>query len=289
METTYQHLSELINPQATIHSAYHVDGLLLSQNAQYLPETIQGTSTNSDSSLFTSHLLPLKQNGKPIEHNSFTSDWMFIVLYLCLSLVALIRMIYTRKIRILFLSPFSSRYMSQVARDNDLLTPTLRFYLLINYLAMSSLASYLLIYHFIALPEHPFSNGFFLYGLIFTALSILYMFRIGLATFWGHLFKEYDLSYKYKLNHHLMSITTGLVMIPLLCGILYLPSQWFQAASVTGVILIGLLYITRMFKAFIQGLQIRWYAIVYIFLYLCSLEILPVLLLVKTLAKLDPA
>ncbi|PKP18021.1 MAG: hypothetical protein CVU06_12570, partial [Bacteroidetes bacterium HGW-Bacteroidetes-22] len=187
-ETTYQHLSDLINPQATAHSVYQVNNTIQLSGSQPSSDTIRVTQMPSGTGLFTSHQLPVKQEGKPMTHTSTASDWMFIVLFLSLALMALIRMIYTRKLRILFLSPFSTRYMSLIIRDNDILTPTLRFYLLVNYLAMASLAIYLLANHFITLPDRPFTNGFLLYTLIFGTLAILYIVRIWLATFWGHLF-----------------------------------------------------------------------------------------------------
>lgn len=285
----YQHLSELITPQAEHPEEYQVSGAIPFHSDETASVAGDTTTNYTARSLFSGHSLQQINGQEKQLRKERHPDWIFAVLFTSLALIALIRIVYAKKLHTLVLAPFSSRHMSQVIRDTDMLTPALRFYLQVNYIAMLSLAAYLVIEQFTTLPDLIYTRGFFLYGIVFLLLSIFYTIRIRLATFWGHLFKENELSFKYKLNHHLMSILVGLVLIPVLAGIIYFPPQWLNNSLIVGILALGTLTTIRLFKTIILGFTFRWYALVYIFLYLCTLEILPVLLLIKTIAKLYTA
>lgn len=285
----YLHLSELITPQAAHHENYQPIGTVLVTEVATTPHPGDTATILLTKSLITGHSLRSTPGLEPQVRREGPADWIFFVLFTSLSLIALIRMVYAKKLHTLVLAPFSARRMSQVIRDTDMLTPALKFYLQVNYLAMTSLAAYLVVEQFTTLPDQIYTKGFFLYSILFLLLSIFYALRIRLATFWGHLFKENEMGYKYKLNHHLMSILLGLVLIPILASIVYFPPEWLTISLIIGVILTGTFISIRLLKTIILGFTFRWYALVYIFLYLCTLEILPVLLLIKTIAKLYTA
>lgn len=288
MEHIYNQLPELINPSDSTGSGYQVKGAIAWQG--HTDTTAHSGVQIFTRSLFEGHQLKASAPAAPTLRHEATSGWIFGLLFLSLALVALIRGLYSKRLRIILLAPFSSRKMGQVIRDADLLSPALKGWLQVNYLAMLSLAAYLITQRYISLPVlHPALHGITLYLSIFILLSALYIIRHRVARFWGHLFKETEISFRYRLNHLLISIMIGLALIPVLTGILYLPAYLIGPATVTGGIIIGILLLVRTLKSIYIGITFRWYALIYIFLYLCTLEILPVLLLLKAISVHDPA
>lgn len=284
--TVYKSFSELVNPIPDSTHSYMISG---SQNV-----AASGFNKISDTyarkSLWEAHHLQPDTQLKVVASRTASPEWVTFVLLAAISLIALVRNLYTKRLRVLLFAPFSNRKMGQVLRDSDNLSAGLQTWLTINYFLMASLAIFLIIKTLVTLPAAlALGNGFVLYIAILIIYSILYYTKRAAATFFGHLFKEHETSYLYNLNTFLLSIPIGTLLIPILWALLFLPSEWYESTAITGLALIFILLFFKFLRTVTLSFRLKWFTLVYFFLYLCTLEILPVLLLMKAIAKLDPA
>ena len=91
-----------------------------------------------------------------------------------------------------------------------------------------------------------------------------------------------DLGKEYLFNVFVFSQTIGIILFPFVVCLQFTkyPTEWFVYPAL--VICAGF-YLLRMFRGFIISVGEQSVGILYIFLYLCALEILPLLVLIKFL------
>lgn len=123
-------------------------------------------------------------------------------------------------------------------------------------------------------------SDFLLFLSIFGGLVVLLSVKFIVIRFLSYLFKTSDESLRYMTNHYGFFASTGLAILPILLVLLYNPSEYFVFFG-AGIIFI--LLIVRIVRSFITGLIQPPFSIFYLFLYLCALEIMPLVLLAKTI------
>jgi hypothetical protein len=91
-----------------------------------------------------------------------------------------------------------------------------------------------------------------------------------------------ELAKEYLFNVFVFSQTIGVILFPLVVCLQFTkyPSEWFLYPA---LIITAGFYALRMFRSFIISVGEQNVGILYIFLYLCALEILPLLVLIKFL------
>lgn len=210
-----------------------------------------------------------------------TPEWLPSILLFSVFILALIRFVYYKKLRIVLLAPFSSRHMSLLLREGESFSPPMRIYLTLNYLITFSLALYLLIKEM--LPQGLFIAGFIQFMAIFILTLGLFNTKLGIIRFLGWLFKTPGLSFQYRLNIRLFTIIQGIILIPLAAGAALMPGSNNVYFLIVAGVLVLLLNVYKFIRGFVVGFQDLRFAGVYIFVYLCTLEILPLLIVVKIL------
>ncbi|MFZ4463416.1 MAG: DUF4271 domain-containing protein [Bacteroidales bacterium] len=123
-------------------------------------------------------------------------------------------------------------------------------------------------------------SDFWMFLSIFGGLVVLLSAKFILIRFLSYLFKTPDESLRYMTNHYGFFASTGLAILPILLVLLYNPSEYFVFFG-AGIIFIIL--IVRIVRSFVTGLIQPPFSIFYLFLYLCALEIIPLVLLAKTI------
>jgi hypothetical protein len=82
------------------------------------------------------------------------------------------------------------------------------------------------------------------------------------------------------LNMLIFIIINGIILLPALVGIVYLNSTIILYIT---LIICVLLFIFRFMRGFFIGLTLTKFSYLFLFVYLCTLEIMPVLMLIKLL------
>lgn len=272
----------LLRPVDSV-SVSHADTgnyLLLCNDSIFAPYAAD-TTTVYRKSMFSSSQ-QLKQKQEPIMlNNSQNIDWMFFVIMALLSLMS----IYINHIRFnlkdIFSSLFNQRVQGRVERENNVkirnLIPMTGIYLaaiaaVVTRLTTSQLSMRLTV------PEPLF------YAALVGILIILLLFKGALIRLIGNVFNDSNSTLLYLTSGHLFYFVGGMILTPLLLFVYFADNAQINYLIIAAIV-IAIVLIFR----FIRGIQLiltnSKSSKLYLFYYLCILEIAPILVLTKILIK----
>ncbi|MBI9036686.1 MAG: DUF4271 domain-containing protein [Bacteroidales bacterium] len=214
----------------------------------------------------------------PKPHKQNTNDWwVSAIILLCVSIFILIKLVAKKRIKQIFFSTFGQQFFHQLNRDGNLLKERISVALFFIYSLLTSLLIYQTILIFYK-NQDELLNSFVLFSFIFTSIIILWALKIIAIKFIAKLFNEYQISTEYRTNILVFNIITGIFLLPLLILIVYLKANIFFYST---FFIIGLLIFFRFFRSMQIAISLKKFPVFYIFLYFCSLEILPAIVIVK--------
>ncbi|MBN2237197.1 MAG: DUF4271 domain-containing protein, partial [Bacteroidales bacterium] len=190
--------------------------------------------------------------------------------------VVFARQFYTLRLEQIFKSILSSSHVKQLHREGNLVKHGYPIILLFMFSFSLALFMFQLLRE---LYPHSFyfsvGQGFLL------VLGATVAYFIGkFLTIWylGVLFQTKQDTYRYLTDQFLFQISASFVLLPLLILYIYSGYQFFVLVA---IIVLSLLWIYRLQRAFVIGLACTNFSRSYLFLYLCTLEVLPLLILFK--------
>jgi hypothetical protein len=231
-------------------------------------------------SIFTSHQLSPSPLG-PRRIQSQSSDWIAILVILCLIIIAWVQTNYSKRLRQIIRSVALPYYVNQLEREGNLYNERITLGLGFIYLTSVSLLLYQF-YQFFRIIDIGLPN-LVIYLIIFLGLIGYLIIKTLLIQGTGIIFKTLDQAHSYRLNALIFNHTTGLFLFPILLLTIYWqmsPFIWIALG------LISILLIYRFLRSIIIGLSNTKFPVFYLILYLCTLEILPLLLLIKVIRQI---
>lgn len=117
-----------------------------------------------------------------------------------------------------------------------------------------------------------------------TGYGIISVMKKTLIWLLGILFKESDISEIHRTQITVNSRILSLILIPIVVIGLYAQGEISKYFLLGGLVICGLQYVLRFFKLLITGFKVISLPKYFSILYLCTLEILPMMLLVKWLS-----
>jgi hypothetical protein len=182
-----------------------------------------------------------------------------------------VRHFYPRRLKSIFLSTYAKRYIGQLVRDGNIarerISPALGFVSIISYT--------MIVYGFAGTALSSYvtrGNTLVAFLLIAVTLLLLWLIRRLFVSLAGSIYKSRTASEIYLLNSLLFTLTSGMILFPFAVVWFFTHEEMFLYAGV-GIMLITLGM--RLFRNIIGGLQVQSFSGIYIFLYFCTLEILP--------------
>lgn len=212
-----------------------------------------------------------------IPRESAGSDWIILPFLVSLLLITISRAAFRRRFRYIFLSLFSTNNMNIMLREGNILSEPVSVLLFGNYIIMMSMFFFLLpgiLPSFIA-PDLP---SFLWLPIILVVLILFIALKVTAITLSGNIFMTGEESSAYLLNMFLFNHVAGIIIWPVLLASVYTGSK---ELLMIGAIALAVLYLVRGIKGMIIGLRRSRFSPVLFLLYLCTLEIIPLLLLVK--------
>jgi hypothetical protein len=232
-------------------------------------------------SFFTSHQLKT-QGIRPLPFRQYQPDWILGLLLTCFILLAWVQVFYRRRLRQIIMAPFSKRFLSQLVRDGDLFSERIALATGIIYLISTSLLIFEL-YELILLKDTGrVLQGFTLFAMISICVLGFWVFKIVLIRFLSFIFRTRQTTREYILNILIFNILTGIFLLPLLIFALYLKSIIFLWVC---MLIFALFFLFRFTRGFLIGISITKFSYLFLFVYLCSLEILPLVILIKIVLR----
>jgi hypothetical protein len=232
-------------------------------------------------SFFTSHQLE-SQGIMPVPFKKYQPDWILGFFLLCFMLLAWVQVFYRRRFRQILLAPYSKRFLNQLVRDGDLFSERISLVMGFIYLVTISLFLYQLNEFEFVKDSTRLIQGLPLLTLIIIFVLGFWILKIGLIWFLSVIFRTPKTSREYILNILIFNILTGIFLLPLLVFAVYLKCVVFLWSC---MIIFALFFLFRLIRGFLIGISMTKFSSVFLFVYLCSLEMLPLVVLIKVVLK----
>jgi len=206
--------------------------------------------------------------------------WIFLAVFILLGGLAWIRLGYSSILQTFFESLSSYQVAARVFKDSNLLQKQLENILSGYYFLSISL----LIYYFeIRFNLSPYGlSGLVLFGLNLAFLLLLALFRFLLLRVSGLLFDQQPLFREYFFNIQIYNKLLGIVMPPFILISFYTTGILNQLAFYLLIALLLGFLVLRLLRGLVFSFK-KGFLKLYMILYLCALEMAPLVLLYRYL------
>ena len=202
--------------------------------------------------------------------------WYFIYLFLMIGLLAWVRINYGNILIQSFQASTNFQVAVRMFKDNSLLQNQLDFILYIYYFLTMA---FLLYYIELRVDMRPYElHGALLYFFNFGVLAAVFLIRILLINIAGFLFNRGRILREYLYNIFIFNKLTGLVVLPLIFLLVYTKGFLQEVFFWITLFVISCIVMMRLIRGFVFSYR-KEVLIFYMFLYLCALELSPLVLL----------
>jgi hypothetical protein len=217
-------------------------------------------------------------------NRELTPDWVLYFSITFLLILAWLRLIYTRFIVNVFKSAFNYQLALKVYNEPGIIQKRIFSILNIFYFLTSGIFFYLVFDYF---NYHPLGlkNLKFL-GVIIAFMVSYSLFRILLMKITGELFQRQKLFSEAIFHNFLFNKIAGIILIPFILLIAYTRDIYQDVFVFTGLATFIAVILMRFIRLIIFIYK-SVFLLFYFILYLCTLEILPVLVIIKLIFSLS--
>lgn len=221
--------------------------------------------------------------------NAENSSWIVVLFLVIFILLSWVNVSYSKRIRQFFEAFLSNRYIRQMVREEFVFSHPTSIALSASFLLTSSLLlmqanSYFEWNIFLDGNSPVEMNSFTVFIKFLFGLTIFYIGKIILIRISGSLFSAEEEITEYLFNLFLFNNILGLVLLPLVMIVVFANSLSPQNIIIFSGTLVLLAFLFRLVKCTYIGNISTKFSKSYIILYICTLEILPLFLLIKTFA-----
>jgi len=214
---------------------------------------------------------------------TFEKGWILGFGITSIIILLIIRINFQRQLSSILSSVVNFQIAEKLLRERNILTRRAYFLLDLNFLIGGALLCYIICQR---LGINVYGNTY-LWQLIFLIILIasVLIIRNSILKIIGFLFNSAPLFREYIHSSSLLNKSLGLYLLPLAISTFYIRQPFSDLIFYTSL---GILFLTILYK-YLRGLQIIMkykFFYLYTILYLCSLEILPVLLGAKFILSL---
>jgi len=236
-------------------------------------------SVYNDSLQFTAEVRQEKIffEGKPIHSNQ--EHWISGLILFCFVLLAYINFNYRRRLSQMIKAVFAKNYMNQLIREGNFFKERVSLLLLINYALIIPLFIY---FSFeLLFPFKGISKNIQIYSCILLISFSIWIFKILVVKLNSIIFKTPKPAYEILLYIFINNLILSLIILPLISIYYFTQIELFLFFGL-GISLS--IYIIRIIREFMIGLSYSIFSVLHLFLYLCCLEIIPVVILIKIIS-----
>jgi hypothetical protein len=206
--------------------------------------------------------------------------WIHVLLFVSFTMLVFLRVFDFRRLVALLQGFVRASSVGTLYREESALSSRVSFFLLLNFIIMSSLFAWQTFG--VVFTNYPAPTDF-----LWIALAIVgaYMIKIISTRLLGFVFEVREAAQEYVYNIVLFNKTVGLFLFPITLCLAYahqIPQNWLVGA---GIVSWSIVLLYRLLRLSWIGLSVRGVSLFYIILYLCTLEILPFVVIVKVLVR----
>jgi len=209
--------------------------------------------------------------------NRVSYDWLTVFLFLGLIIFASMRVTYGKYLANLFQSLFSYQASSRMFRERNfsLLHGSFRLEIFF-YIVFSVFVFQVFDYYNVSLPFRHFR----LYLFSLTIILGYFILKQALYKILSFIHEGVAETNEFLFNLNNYSRVLGLFIFPVSAMIAFSPFLNVRTLIIIGILLTAIFYLLSLYRG-IEILSKKHFSIFYLFLYLCTLEFLPLLLIVK--------
>ena len=210
----------------------------------------------------------------------YQPTWYFIFLFLLLGLFAWLRIYYGHILTQTLQAATNYQVTSKMFKNNSLLQNQLDGLLYLFYFLSMA---FLLYYSELKIGFKPYGlQGVLLYLFNVALLAGLFIGRVLVYNISGILFNQIRIVREYLYNMFIFNKLSGLVALPLVFLLVYTRGALQEVLFWLTFFVLSVILVMRLIRAVVYSYR-KEVLIVYIFLYLCALEIAPLVLLYRWL------
>jgi Domain of unknown function (DUF4271) len=233
---------------------------------------------------FKGHLLKSAES-TPHEINKSVPDWFTIVLLLMIAGITAIKILYRKIFSQMVAAFYSLAVTNQIVRDENMLVQRATVLLNIIFYGVGALFLYQLSILFNW--NHPFLNeGIFRFFLFAILIACFYSTKLIVLKLLSFIFEIDKPVFTYIFSVFLINNSVGLLLTPLVALFVYVAFAKSIVVIYICLAIVALAFIFRMWRALTISLLLPRFSLYYLFLYFCTLEIAPVLIILKTTGNL---
>lgn len=235
-----------------------------------------------EKSVFTSH--QLNPAGFDVKERSMMNPgWIAPLILFCFILLAIAQYGWHKRVFQIFKAFFVGRLFVQLAREGGLFNERVTLLLFLSYIIAFALFLFQIV-NFYSETTIGLSESLILYAKLFAGVALIYIIKIALFRFSGFVFKSVKETSDYVLTIFVFGQIAGIIILPFLVLLTYLKSE---TIIITGLLLFLILYVYRFYRGAVTVTSSSKISVYYLFLYLCTLEFLPLVFIAKGIIDLQ--
>jgi hypothetical protein len=218
-----------------------------------------------------------RQQGEPLARGQL---WVMGVIGILLVFFAILKRIFEKQLITIVQSFFSNRILGNLNKEENVFTSWPFLLLFVQFGFTMGLFFYL-----VAVSQHleGAKNGIQFFLTIAVGIVVLYALKVFLLRVMGFVFNVQKPITEYISILYLSYFNTALLFIPLVIAFALSPLNYSQFYVALAIILVAIIFVFQFIRAGVNILSNYRFSKVYLFLYFCTLEICPILILVKAI------
>ncbi len=208
--------------------------------------------------------------------------WIHALMFSSFTMLVILRVFDFKRLLLLFQGFVRASSVSQTYREESALTSRVSVFLLVNFLLLGGVFTWQTLG--VLFGSYPEPSAVLWISL---AMLCMYVIKIVGVRVLGFIFEMREAAQEYIYNIVLFNKTIGLVLFPITLCLAYARQLPPGGLVAIGLSFWGLVLIYRFVRLSWIGLSVRGVSFLYIFLYLCTLEILPFVVIIKVLIQFN--
>jgi hypothetical protein len=206
--------------------------------------------------------------------------WILGLLILCLLLLTFVKISFPRRLTQVFKAFVGPRNLNVLIKEGNILTERITPPLIVIQFITYTLFFYELVVNTHGRPA-LLRDQYLLFALLFGGVSLFYGIRFLIVRTTGWIFGTSEHSKTYMVNSLIINEVWGMGLLPLCILMFYVKvfAANYVLALAGGLFLLQFLFL--LVRSFMIGLSVTKFSWLYLILYLCTVEILPLFLLGK--------
>ncbi len=224
-----------------------------------------------------------KRNPVVLKETKDSNEWAFPFLIISLFLVAAARYSFYNRLKQIVYACVATRLFNQMDREGNLFQDRVSVMLFANFsLVFSMLAFHTLEYYSVLLIDFKQVSYSAVILVLFIITVFFFIIKYHILRFLGWVFKAINGAVAYFKNLIVCNMVIGLILLPIVLLYIFYPLNMFMYIG-WGIFAIANIF--KIARGVLIGYSITNFSAYYLILYLCAVELTPLLLITKLLAN----